>query len=196
MRGRSWKYVVLVAALLGGASFGLPFLSVHGTDVTPYRILVGWDSPPSDPALENVRSEKQVAYDGEHEVPSRIPYYYLSTIACALAALIAIARRQLGLFTALLALGGGLCAVWGWSRELLIDRHAVDRVAIHVTWGAYLLLASGVLAVVAALGSLAVADPGKKRAHVRVVVDGEAHELEIDAPTMSVPTARVRRKRE
>jgi hypothetical protein len=216
--GRSWKIVVLAATVLGAVGFFAPFrryvLGEREIQVTPYRMLIGYsDVAQIAPELaarseearavllerwnDLVRHETMVTWEGrEFSVMNRVPLYFLSVIACGLAAAIAFARR-LGLFTGLLVVAGGLCALWGWSRELLLSRaasSAAGREVLHTGWGVNLALACGLLALVAGIGSLLIQDPGKKRPRVRIVVDGEAREIEVDEPKTSVPVARLRKR--
>jgi hypothetical protein len=100
-----------------------------------------------------------------------------------------------------LTVSGGLCAAWGWTRELLIERRIVSAADLppHIAWGATLLAVAGAIALVAGIGARLWADPGGFRARRKIsalLQRGEGR-IAIDMPTAeqntAVPTATLRR---
>lgn len=178
---RYWKLLVFVAALAGLHGFFEPFFVYGSGDqeirASAFRIRVGFDSieqiDPSaaglDPELAKARLREineAIQYDlyerrspfsgavmAETSRRSFVPYYFLAVAGVFLVAFIVLVNGQMGWLTALSALVCGLLAIWGYLRELRMNR---ELLASGSTW----LLVSGVLAVVAAIGCLWRPDPG------------------------------------
>lgn len=184
--------MIVLAAGLGVLAFFLPFhryeLGARDLDVSAYRIVVGFDRAAQlDPAhaeLEPWRQDRilrafnhaiahEQSRDGfgdelSKERRSPVPYYFAAAIGLVLIAASCLWTRCLGLFGALGAIACGLCALWGYTRELLVDRN-IARTALAlgklvdtstVAAGATLLLVVGLFALIAGVGGLAFVDPG------------------------------------
>ena len=195
---RLWKVFLATAALLGALSFIVPFVEVHhhhdeASQVSAYGLLRG-----SDQLYET--SEDIAGHPVSH--PSRIPYYYLAVAAMMLVATAALVRRELGFGGGLVAVACGLAVLWTVTREVLLDRAIAElgKLTTHVTWGAGMLLASGLIALISGVGVLALPDrkgfrPPRKT--IRLVVDGVAHMLSPDQlakGTADLPRAKLRRR--
>jgi hypothetical protein len=216
---RSWKLFVAAAAVLGAVSFFEPFFAVGSGDisipVSAFRVMAGFDDaaqllPVMREAPEPQRSTLLARWNDmiQHEAvgpdlrpqPSRIPYFYLSVATLLLVAAVALVRRELSFFAALATVGAGLCALWGWSREVLLLRHAAETAerVITLASGGTLLGVVGLIALVVGIGALLWPDPGgfwPPRTISVLVARGEAP-VEIEMPTSAanaaVPTATLR----
>lgn len=218
--------LVAVAAGLGMLAFFVPFLESRfaGREVgiSPYRLVVGFDDVGVyDPALRAAPEAQRAAWlaalnaslgrenvrvfvDEVGSQPSRVPYFFLAVAVLIVAAAHALARRQLGLLGALAAIGGGLGAIGGWSRQLLLERETVRigaEVVSHLAPSAVVFLIAGVVALIGGVGALCWPDPGGYRARRKIfarLVIGEGP-VPIDMPSgeqdARVPRAELRRKR-
>lgn len=176
--------MVLVAAGLVILGFFEPFVEAptrpHPIQMSPYRILVGYDDIGQlDPSLRALPDDARAqrldylnrSFDEEPIIdnkftgrgqPSRIPHCFLTGLLLLAIAVVALWRRQLGLVGSLFTIAGGLGATYGWTRELVLERHTLHAGGLpsHLVWGAAFLVAAGALALLAGVGALLWSDPG------------------------------------
>jgi hypothetical protein len=169
-----WKYLVLLAGIIGVLGFFLPFVDVHtanahfGKHPSAFELvrrLDGLDAMTQDLTklgLTDADAKRMAAqaHDQLETARTAASVIYAPAVLLALLGAICGARRRMGRFAGLLALilGGVSAAVWG------IFYYVASSDPNHgatMGLGANLLLACGAAAVVAGLGALFVPDRGR-----------------------------------
>ncbi len=176
---------MLLVGAMGAWAFFQPFYDYDGLDfeVSAYRMVVGFssieqigadrlgvptDSVNTDSARERLREvnewvkgEEVVSNnDGQRtrqNMHSFVPWYFLTVAALLAVAFYSFVERKLRNGAAWATVIASLAALWGFSRAWRFVG-ATDGVQLGL--GAWILGATGVLAVVVAIASMIREDPG------------------------------------
>jgi hypothetical protein len=169
----AWKYLVLLAGIVGVIGFFLPFVDVHTTEARfgkhpsafeLVRRLDGLDAMTQDLTKLGIgdADAKRMATQAHEQLETArtaASVIYAPAVLLALLGAICGARRRMGRFAGLLALilGAVSAAVWGVFYYVASgDPHRSATMGL----GANLLLACGAAAVIAGLGALILPDRG------------------------------------
>jgi hypothetical protein len=164
------KVLVLVAGCIGAFAFFQPFFLHDDLPVSAYRILrgfeaheVGLEGRPDELWKLNARVQReQPAAHDMPDSPSPVPYYFVSAIMFVVVGLVSLIRGRFSGFAGLISLSGAMLAIGGWMRETRIDQ-ALEREGekAMMTFGATLLLVSGLLGLVSSLVVLIKREPDR-----------------------------------
>lgn len=177
---RAWKYLVLIAGIVGVAGFFLPFVELHSEPakldglVSAYQVVRGIDdvrdliagtkplAMQADPAVQRTIAElnrRLAEYRGV-----MVAFYVPAALLALLGALAGI-RRRMGRLAGLCAIlfGGASGVVWllfdHVSRESAAKAAASGTSAV-MGYGLHALLVAALFGVIAGLGAFLLPDRG------------------------------------
>ena len=172
---RAWKYLVLLGGIAGVAGFFLPFVAFESTDrmftgsISAYRIVSGIDDvaqviESSGPLVATTNADVQAFVktinDDLAEYRAGLIGFFIPAVLLALLGALAGARRRMGRLAGLLAIVFGLANAGVWVLFSSVHAEQPDK-TVSLGLGLHMLLAAGVLGVLAGIGALLLPDRGQ-----------------------------------
>lgn len=172
---RAWKYLVLLGGIAGVAGFFLPFIAFESTDgmftgsISAYRLVSGIDDvtqviESSGPLVAATNADVQAFVKTVNndlaEYRAGLVAFFLPAVLLALLGALAGARRRMGRLAGLFAIVFGLANAGVWTLFSSVHADEPDK-TVSLGLGLHLLLAAGVLGMLAGLGALVLPDRGR-----------------------------------